>query len=64
VRAGNALECFVNGKRVSAASKTLEWQQLRIAPGSPWQSPYVLRLMGSVRRDCLDHVIVLKREAA
>ena len=26
---------------------------------SPWQSPYVERLIGSIRRECLDHVIVL-----
>jgi putative transposase len=30
-----------------------------IAPRSPWQNPYVERLIGSIRRDCLDHVIVL-----
>jgi putative transposase len=30
-----------------------------IAPKSPWQSPYVGRLIGSIRRECLDHVIVL-----
>ena len=29
------------------------------APQSPWQNPYVERLIGSIRRDCLDHVIVL-----
>jgi transposase InsO family protein len=29
------------------------------APRSPWQNPYVERLVGSVRRECLDHVIVL-----
>ncbi len=26
---------------------------------SPWQNPYVERLHGSVRRDCLDHIIVV-----
>ena len=30
-----------------------------IAPRSPWQNPFVERLIGSTRRDCLDHVIVL-----
>ena len=30
-----------------------------IAPRSPWQNPYAERLIGSVRRECLDHVIVL-----
>jgi hypothetical protein len=29
------------------------------APRSPWQNPYVERLVGSVRRECLDHLIVL-----
>jgi transposase InsO family protein len=29
------------------------------APSSPWQNPYVERLIGSIRRECLDHVIVL-----
>jgi transposase InsO family protein len=29
------------------------------APSSPWQNPYVERLIGSVRRECLDHVIIL-----
>ncbi len=29
-----------------------------IAPHSPWQNGYVERVIGSVRRECLDHVIV------
>jgi transposase InsO family protein len=29
------------------------------APRSPWQNPYAERLVGSVRRECLDHLIVL-----
>jgi len=29
-----------------------------IAPRSPWQNGYVERLIGSIRRECLDHVIV------
>ena len=29
-----------------------------IAPRSPWQNGYAERLIGSIRRDCLDHVIV------
>ena len=33
--------------------------ELLIAPHSPWQNPYVERLVGSIRRECLDHVIVL-----
>jgi len=33
-----------------------------IAPRSPWQSPYVECLIGSIRRECLDHVIVLNEQ--
>ncbi len=28
------------------------------AAQSPWQNPFVERLIGSVRRECLDHVLV------
>ena len=31
------------------------------APRSPWQNAYVERLIGSVRRECLDHVIVFSK---
>jgi hypothetical protein len=29
------------------------------SPSSPWQNPYAERLIGSIRRECLDYVIVL-----
>ena len=29
------------------------------APASPWQNGFVERLIGSIRRECLDHMIVL-----
>ncbi len=29
-----------------------------IAPGSPWQNGIVERLIGSIRRECLDHILV------
>jgi transposase InsO family protein len=31
------------------------------APASPWQNPYAERVIGSIRRECLDHVIVLNQ---
>ncbi len=34
-------------------------EEVSTAPRSPWQNPYVERMVGSIRRDCLDHVIVL-----
>jgi putative transposase len=33
--------------------------EVLIAPRAPWQNPYVERLIGSIRRECLDHVIGL-----
>ena len=34
-------------------------RQILISPRSPWQNPYAERVIGSVRRECLNHVIVL-----
>jgi hypothetical protein len=31
------------------------------APSSPWQNPFAERLIGSLRRECLDHVIILSQ---
>jgi len=34
-------------------------EEVLSAPRSPWQRAYVERVIGSIRRECLDHVIVL-----
>ena len=39
--------------------KDLGIQEVLSAPRSPWQRAYVERVIGSIRRECLDHVIVL-----
>ncbi len=39
--------------------KNMGMKEVKIAPRSPWQSPYVERLIGSIRHECLDYVIVL-----
>jgi transposase InsO family protein len=31
-----------------------------IAPASPWQNGFAERLIGSIRRECLDHIIVFR----
>jgi hypothetical protein len=32
--------------------------EVKTAARSPWQNPYVERLIGTLRRECLDHVVV------
>jgi putative transposase len=39
--------------------RNMDIEEVLIAPRSSWQNPYVERLIGSIRRDCLDHVMVL-----
>jgi len=34
-------------------------REVQTGPRSPWQNPYVERLIGTLRRECLDHVVVL-----
>jgi putative transposase len=34
-------------------------EEVVTAPRSPWQNAYVERIIGSIRRECLDHVIIL-----
>jgi len=51
----------IYGLEFQRRAEALGLEEVRIAPHSPWQSPYVERLIGSVRRECLDHVIVLNQ---
>ena len=37
-------------------------EEVLIAPRSQWQNPYVEPLIGNIRRECLDHVIVLHEQ--
>jgi len=34
-------------------------EEVLTAPRSPWQNPYAERVIGTIRRECLDHVVVL-----
>jgi transposase InsO family protein len=43
---------------VEATAKAMGIEEVVTAPQSPWQNAFVERFIGSVRRDCLDHVIV------
>jgi transposase InsO family protein len=34
-------------------------REVIIAPKAPWQKPFVERVIGSIRRECLDHYLIL-----
>lgn len=34
-------------------------EEILTAPKSPWQNSFCERMIGSIRRDCLDHIVVL-----
>lgn len=40
---------------------SLEIKEVITAPQSPWQNGFAERLIGSIRRECLDHVVVLSQ---
>jgi len=44
---------------VATTLEGMNIQEVRTAPRSPWQNAYVERVIGSIRRECLDHVIVV-----
>jgi putative transposase len=48
----------VYGEKFQEAASWLGIREVPTAPQSPWQNPYAERLIGSIRRECLDHVIV------
>jgi len=46
--------------RFSEAAEWLGMQEVLTVPQSPWQNAYVERLIGSIRRECLDHLIIFQ----
>src|SRR5260221_4741336 len=42
----------------SAAGSRRWGSEVITAPHSPWQNAYVERVIGSIRRECLDHVVI------
>jgi putative transposase len=52
----------IYGVDVQRQLKDMGISQVLTAPRSPWQSPYVERLIGSIRRD-LDHILTINEES-
>ena len=49
----------IYGERVTRRIKSLGTNEVITAPASPWQNAYVERVIGTLRRELFDHVIVL-----
>ena len=49
----------VCGTLVTRRLRAMGIRDKPIAPGSPWQNGFAERLIGSIRRECVDHVLVL-----
>jgi transposase InsO family protein len=47
------------GAAVTRRLRAMGIRDRPITPRSPWQNGHVERLIGSIRRECLDHVVVL-----
>jgi transposase InsO family protein len=48
------------GQTFRDQARDLDIEEVLSAPRSPWQRAYVERVIGSIRRECLDHVIVFR----
>src|SRR3954464_1460564 len=51
------------GKEFVDQVKAMGIKQVLSAPRSPWQRAYVERVIGTIRRECLDHVIVFNERS-
>ena len=51
------------GKEFVDQIKVMGIKQILSAPRSPWQRAYVERVIGTIRRECLDHVIVFNERS-
>jgi len=49
----------VSGDAFRQRVKGIGIGEVLTAPHSPWQNPFAERVIGSTRRECLDHVLVL-----
>jgi transposase InsO family protein len=49
----------IYGEQFRRRMKCMRIEEVLTAPHSPWQNPFAERLIGSLRRECLDHVVVL-----
>jgi len=49
----------IYGEEFQERVKAIGIEEILRAPRSPWQNPFAERMIGTLGRDCLDHVVVL-----
>jgi putative transposase len=49
----------IYGEAFARCVNAMEIRQVITAPRAPWQNPFAERVIGSIRRECLDHFIIL-----
>jgi transposase InsO family protein len=49
------------GDAFRRCAQSLGIEEVLSAPQSPWQNPFAERLIGTIRRECLDHLIVINK---
>jgi putative transposase len=49
----------VSGEQFRRCVKAMRIEEVLTTPHSPWQTPFAERLIGSIRRECLNLVLVL-----
>ena len=49
----------IYGQSFRRQADALGIKEVLTAVQSPWQNPYAERVIGSIRRECLDHAIIL-----
>jgi putative transposase len=52
----------IYSKMFTKRIKGMGIKEVKTSFQSPWQNPYCERIIGSIRRDCLDHVIIFNEQ--
>jgi putative transposase len=50
------------GEAFPQTAQDMDIEEVLTAPRSPWQNAYVERVIGSIRRECLDHVMIFSEQ--
>jgi len=53
----------IYGQEFRKQVEIMEIKEVLSAPRSPWQRAYVDRVIGSIRRECLDHLIIFNEDS-